>query len=434
MKLTMTATGDSILIQGIPEGGYEGYDELVDWIAKGDAKFANLEMCVTDYDTYASTYCGGTWINARPEILDQLKGFGYDFLGYANNHAMDYGPDGCLETIEHAKARGFKIAGAGKTLTEASEAVYKTCKGGRVAFLAMTSSFDDSARAGYPSKGVKGRPGLNGLRISKKLILNEAHYNAMREIAAVTKLNGSKDNSRANGFTPALPEGVFEFDGLSLKLSEDGTEAKVTSCNKKDLNRMLSAIKDAKNIADYVVIMFHSHQIKADRSCDPDDFAIEFAHACIDAGADVIIGNGTHSFKPIEIYNGKPIFYSMGNFCYQSNVLEHSPADFGEKYNLDGLSDVQAYAARNKGWTTGLHTKIENFRTYIPLIEFEDGKLTNLTLKPVHLGFEKPRTFKGIPYPAKGEKAKEIYEILRDISALRGTKITFDGELMHVEI
>ncbi len=40
------------------------------------------------------------------------------------------------------------------------------------------------------------------------------------------------------------------------------------------------------------------------------------AHGLIDAGADVIIGHHPHVVQPIEFYNGKPIFYSLGNFIF----------------------------------------------------------------------------------------------------------------------
>jgi len=40
------------------------------------------------------------------------------------------------------------------------------------------------------------------------------------------------------------------------------------------------------------------------------------AHKFIDAGADIILGSHPHVIEPIEIYNGKVIFYSLGNFIF----------------------------------------------------------------------------------------------------------------------
>jgi len=44
----------------------------------------------------------------------------------------------------------------------------------------------------------------------------------------------------------------------------------------------------------------------------------EIAHAAIDAGADVVVGHGPHFVLPVEVYQGKPIFYGMGNFSFHT--------------------------------------------------------------------------------------------------------------------
>ena len=428
MKFTLTATGDSILNAGYQEGGYPGFKEVCDYIAKGQARFGNLETCVTNWDTYASAYCGGTWISCEPRILDQILGYGFNFLGYANNHTMDLGPDGMLETLKHVDERGIAIAGAGENLDRASAPVYRNFDGGRVAFISITSTFEDAARAGHASKSMKGRPGLNALRHTKKLAVTEEHFKTIKEIAAATEINAVAERSRADGFRPPLADGITEFGPVNVILSDDGKEGYRTYCDKRDLARVKDAIKDAKYIADYVVIMFHCHEYIGADMGNPAQFAREFTHFCIDNGADVILGNGTHQFKPIEIYNGKPIFHSLGNFCFQSNMLLHQPADIKDKFNLGDISDVQALAARNKDWTIGLHTQFFNFRTVIPYLEFEDGVLTKAQMKPVELGFEKSRTFKGIPYPADEKATKEIYERLKELSEPFGTKLELNSD------
>jgi poly-gamma-glutamate capsule biosynthesis protein CapA/YwtB (metallophosphatase superfamily) len=48
--------------------------------------------------------------------------------------------------------------------------------------------------------------------------------------------------------------------------------------------------------------------------------AYEFAHLAIDAGADVVLGHGPHVTRGVEIYNGKFIAYSMGNFATYSQI------------------------------------------------------------------------------------------------------------------
>jgi poly-gamma-glutamate synthesis protein (capsule biosynthesis protein) len=48
----------------------------------------------------------------------------------------------------------------------------------------------------------------------------------------------------------------------------------------------------------------------------------EMAHKLIDAGADVIIGHHPHVIQGIEVYQGKPIFYSLGNFVFDQYFSE----------------------------------------------------------------------------------------------------------------
>lgn len=52
----------------------------------------------------------------------------------------------------------------------------------------------------------------------------------------------------------------------------------------------------------------------------PEDWKVCACHELIDAGADIIVGSHPHVLQPMEIYNGKPILYSMGNFCFGGNT------------------------------------------------------------------------------------------------------------------
>ena len=71
-----------------------------------------------------------------------------------------------------------------------------------------------------------------------------------------------------------------------------------------------------ENSADYVVVNLHWGAEKADT---PDRDQIEFAHAVIDAGADIIIGHHPHVLQGIERYKSGVIVYSLGNFVFGGN-------------------------------------------------------------------------------------------------------------------
>lgn len=89
-----------------------------------------------------------------------------------------------------------------------------------------------------------------------------------------------------------------------------------------ELRRVLSAMRDT---ADIVVVAFHGGAEGPDFTHVPFDDeeylgekrgnVVEFAHAAVDAGADVVYGHGPHVPRAAEVYRGRIIFYSLGNFC-----------------------------------------------------------------------------------------------------------------------
>jgi poly-gamma-glutamate capsule biosynthesis protein CapA/YwtB (metallophosphatase superfamily) len=80
-----------------------------------------------------------------------------------------------------------------------------------------------------------------------------------------------------------------------------------------ELNDLSSAVKIARQTADIVVVSFHwgeEYQFK------PNNRQITLAHLVIDAGADIVVGHHPHAIQPLDYYNDKPIFYSLGNFLF----------------------------------------------------------------------------------------------------------------------
>lgn len=48
------------------------------------------------------------------------------------------------------------------------------------------------------------------------------------------------------------------------------------------------------------------------------------AHAAIDSGADLVLGAHPHVIQPVEVYEGKPIFYSLANFVFDQVYWERT--------------------------------------------------------------------------------------------------------------
>jgi poly-gamma-glutamate synthesis protein (capsule biosynthesis protein) len=46
------------------------------------------------------------------------------------------------------------------------------------------------------------------------------------------------------------------------------------------------------------------------------------AHGYIDAGADLVVGSHVHNVQGMEIYNGKPIYYNLGNFLFENYEVD----------------------------------------------------------------------------------------------------------------
>jgi hypothetical protein len=74
----------------------------------------------------------------------------------------------------------------------------------------------------------------------------------------------------------------------------------------------------------------------------PEPFQVDFAHAAIDAGADLFIGGHAHWPKGIEMYKGKPIFYGVGNFLLDQSWSEETSTAIFAETTLYGDDVVQA--------------------------------------------------------------------------------------------
>lgn len=426
MKQTILSVGDAILLENFPES----YDvnPIKEIVEKADAKLFNLENVLSDRRIYASSYCGGTWLLAKEDTLDDTLKFGFNGCSFANNHTMDFSYDGLFDTLNAAKKRNLPICGAGKDLEEASDYVVIDTPNGKCALISICATFDNAARAGYASDYLIGRPGLNPLRFSIEYHITPEHMKALKEMSAGTHIDGRRNRSRMGGYTPTPPEGCFGFGEYNFKESE--VEGKFSKVNENDMKRTENTIKKALEECENVIVNIHSHEIKHDIDDEPDDFLIEFCRKCIDSGASAVIGTGTHQLKAVEIYKGKPIFYSLGNFIFQSDMVFCMPDDFREKYKMPyGLTAKEQIAERAKLGNGGLHNDVNNFRSLMPFMTFEDGKLTNLKLYPLRLDMHT-----GFPALADENETKIIYDYLCDRNDQFGTKIEIKNGFIEVKL
>jgi poly-gamma-glutamate synthesis protein (capsule biosynthesis protein) len=422
--MKFTAAGDAIIQRRIQDD-FPGFQELAPFIEQGDARFFNLETTLNNEgECHGSQFSGGTYIRTDPEILDNIKPFGFNMTSANNNHALDFSYGGLLATIDALDASNLVHAGLGRNLDQAAAPKYLETANGRVALIAVNTSFEPSAMAGAQSPRVPGRPGINGLRIESYIELPQEDIDYIKQLGKDTNVNAEKEITRAEGYHPPLAENEAELGGMKFVR---GTQRRyVSKVNTADLQRVKKAIYEAQLQADYIMISVHSHQLSGSAKESPSEFLQQFAHECIDAGAHAILGHGPHLLRPIEVYKDCPIFYSLGDFVLQLYNVLLAPEDFYEKNGLTSTATVhELLKKRSKDFTVGLMTDKRMFRSVIPYWETEGTKLTTLTLLPIEMYMDGNKSRQGLPYISSDP---EIGKYLADMCVPFGTKITANAD------
>ncbi|HEY9196849.1 MAG TPA: CapA family protein, partial [Mucilaginibacter sp.] len=124
------------------------------------------------------------------------------------------------------------------------------------------------------------------------------------------------------------PSTVFEVNGVRYGFCSFAPNANTVPI--LDLKNAARIISDLKQRCDVLIVSFHGGGEGVDYEHVPramESYISEkrgdvyaFAHNAIDAGADVIFGNGPHVNRAMEIYNNRLIAYSLGNFCTYRSV------------------------------------------------------------------------------------------------------------------
>lgn len=98
------------------------------------------------------------------------------------------------------------------------------------------------------------------------------------------------------------------------------------------MEKMDEAVKEAKQKADFVIISMHAG---IEYTNEPNESQVNFAHAAIDAGADLVIGHHPHVVQVLEKYKGKYIFYSLGNFVFDQPQMRETEEGLAVKIYFD---------------------------------------------------------------------------------------------------
>jgi poly-gamma-glutamate capsule biosynthesis protein CapA/YwtB (metallophosphatase superfamily) len=419
-EMTLALTGDAIITRRLSVYDEPDFVEMIELIRGADAAFTNLEMLFHDYEPYPAHQSGGTWMRGDPALVDELTWAGIDMVSRANNHTGDYGVEGMRLTTRYVDDAGLVHAGVGESLTEAREARFLETARGRVAIISMASTFPVHSRAGDARGAMRARPGLSPLRFTTARVASAEQIDRLGEALGEVGIRFNRTESGARAVSTVFVEG-----------EEPGV---ITTPNSDDLAEIAAVVNNASRLADHVLVTLHAHESNGARSV-PADFIVDVARAMIDAGATMFVGHGPHVLRGIEVYKGKPIFYSLGDWVFQNETLLRLPAENYEPYGLEADNHVADFnAARYRNDTSGFPANPEIWESVVARPTFTDGELTELALHPITLGFGAPPWVRGRPMLARGELAEKILNDLKERSAPFGTEIDVRDGVGYVRV
>ena len=133
----------------------------------------------------------------------------------------------------------------------------------------------------------------------------------------------NEQDIRFSGIAGRTRCAVVERNGVRYGLCAFGHNGYTMQHN--DLSLVKEILDELRGKSDIVVVSFHGGAEGQSYSHLPQGREIflnedrgslrEFAHFCIDNGADVVYGHGPHVVRCVEVYQGRFIAYSLGNFC-----------------------------------------------------------------------------------------------------------------------
>lgn len=419
-SLNLALTGDSIILRRISVYDDEPTRRLYELLRSADIAFTNLEVLPNNFAGHPALESGGSHFAAHDWVVDDLQSLGFDLFSLANNHALDYSITGCLATIEVLEQKGVAFAGIGRNLAEARMPVYFDAAEGSVALVACSSSFAKGQQASHQRPDLPGRPGLNPLRHETTYELPGDQLAVLKAIANDLGVEQRRQERVALGFAfPPDDSEVFPFLDNGFREAEQA--AIRTRPNKRDLEEIAKWVRESHTRADIAIVSLHSHEQGDDRET-PAEFAPIFCREMIDAGADMVVGHGPHLIRGLEIYKGKPIFYSLGNFVGQNELVWKIPSDNYERFRADpSLTPGEVYRTRTANDTQGFPADHRYWESLMPICRYEQGELVAIDIYPVTLGLGEPEYRRGRPRLALGEEATGILDRFIRLSEPFGT-------------
>ncbi|MGO4568719.1 CapA family protein [Rhizobium sp. 2YAF20] len=314
-RFTLAVTGQSLIKHDIRNIRTPAFQQVQALLRQADLSFTNFEGTILG--SHGGWPLKGSFFGCSdPVVLDALQAIGFRALSLSNNHAFDLGPSGVLSTLEEVGKRGFLHAGLGRNKFEAAQAGTGTIGGRRVAIVAMDGGpGPDFMYATNADIGRPGRPGVNRLRLSQVITVDDTAFGQLRSIRESV---GYTAIDLTNDSQPDDPPHVDPHEEIGIaraifKRSE--TFGRTVKIDENDIRRHLEAIASAARDGCIVIAYLHHHHWASDWYEVP-AWVSGVARQCVDAGAAMFVSHGAPVLQPVEIYRRRPIFYSLGNFIF----------------------------------------------------------------------------------------------------------------------
>lgn len=444
-EFSVAVVGDIVQTRAISQLDDDATQAALEPIRSADFAIGNLEQAIGDWREFGGhNYgVGAFMVMADPSIADDLAAMGFDVLSRANNRLSDFGAEGNRLTDAHLRRVGVRPVGFGEHLSEARAPVYVDTPKGRVSALAATSSFQPGGEKAFSAAArvanSNGRPGVNSLHVGRTITLPPKAWDLLNAFVREAEYAFPRSYAIQGGLM-AYDDHVQIHDNTYVPGERPGYRY---TANPAELAILMKEIRNAAAYSNFSIFTLHSHQWNIDpvnpqggfhgETDEPPDFLQKLGREAIDNGADMICFHGPFVFRAVEIYEGKPIFYSLGSFIRQPYLQEIVPWETysahsftGRKYDSVNPLDTTIPDAEFLTTRTGRHPA-RYFQGASARCEYRDARLRRITLHAIDLGFGGPLSDLGIPRVPEKREAREILEAIAERSAKLGTKVEVSG-------
>ncbi|MDP9563510.1 UNVERIFIED_ORG: poly-gamma-glutamate capsule biosynthesis protein CapA/YwtB (metallophosphatase superfamily) [Rhizobium nepotum] len=240
-NFTLALTGQSLIKRDTRDVSAPGFEQVKSILRSADLSFTNFEGTILGRNG-GWPLKGSFYGSSEPIVLDALKDIGFQAVALSNNHAFDLGPSGVLSTLEEVEGRGFLHSGIGRDQADAGTAGLGEVAGRPVSIVAMDGGpGPDFMYAANAGSGRPARPGVNRLRLTQVLEVDEPAFESLREMQTrigYTRIDLTNDSQPDD--PPFIADDEIGIARAIFKRSDRfGRSVKI---DEEDLRRNLEAI------------------------------------------------------------------------------------------------------------------------------------------------------------------------------------------------